>query len=67
MDYLEEARELLAMVRDGADPEEVTASVIAQCAIACAGVALVERLDALTVPMKRGEKSLQTYTYVDPN
>lgn len=28
---------------------------------------LIERLDALSVSLKGGEKALQTYTYVEPN
>ncbi len=53
----------------------------AQLAIACALVAqtellaaqmelsraLIERLDALTVPMVGGEKALQTFTYTQEN
>lgn len=46
--YLEEAKKLLAMIREGASPEETTAPVLAQCALACALVAQTELLTAQT-------------------
>jgi len=48
MDYLEEAKELLDAVRLGSTPQQMTPQAMASCAIACALVALIERLDALT-------------------
>ena len=61
MDYLQRARHSIEQAV--VSPVEEEAMVNAQLAIACALVALVERLDALIVPMVGGEKALQTFTY----
>ena len=65
MDYLREARYSIerAQVAKG----NATAQTDAQLAIACALVALVERLDGLTVSLVRGDKALQTFTYTQEN
>ena len=62
MDFLQEARRSTEYLYTTSADEE-------HClyAIAFSLMALVERLDALTVPLKDGEKALQTFTYTQEN
>lgn len=60
MDYLAEARELVDIAATLQQNEEFTVQMATQCAIACALVALAERLDALTE--FGGDKSLYVIT-----
>ena len=72
LDYLGEAR--IGIKRAWVDPDPEGAQVNTQLATACALVAqterldmLIERLDTLIVPLKGGEKALQTFSYTQEN